>query len=83
MKEKAVLLLKVQFIFQNVHRYHDIAVSTYCILLKPYCNSKPLVYIEHREDNYIFFCFILAPGRKLDTHCEQFSHYNLFLPKLL
>ena len=71
MKEKAVLALIVHFNFQNVFRYHDIAVYSYCILSKPYCNSKTIVYIHQTEDKYSFLCCIVAPRRKLDTHREK------------
>ena len=57
--------------FSKRFRYHDIAVYSYCILPKPYCNSKSSVNIQKTEDNYSFLCFILAPGRKLDTLREK------------
>ena len=83
MKEKAVLALIVHFNFQNVFRYHDIAVYSYCILPKPYCISKSSVNIHQTEDKYSFLCGILASGRQLDTHREQLSHYNLFSPNFI
>ena len=57
--------------FSKRFRYHDIAVYSYFILPKPYCNSKSSVNIQKAKDNYSFLYCFLATRRKLDTNREK------------
>ena len=56
-------------------KYHDIRASSYCKLLKLFCNSKSIINIPN-NDNYCFLWNILAHKCKVDNHRERVSHYE-------
>ena len=59
----------------KMFKYHDIRVSSYCKLPKPFCNSKSIVNIQNK-DNYCFLWSILAHKYKVYNHRERVLHYE-------
>ena len=65
----------------KMFRYHDIRASSYCKLLKPFCNSSSMVNIQN-NDKYCFLWSILAHKYKVNNHRERVSHYKTHFHEL-
>ena len=59
----------------KMFRYHDIRASSYCKLLKSFCNSTSIFKIQN-DDNYCFLWSISAHKYKVKNHRERVSNFK-------
>ena len=73
--ESGYIIDGIKKLLAKMFRYHDIRASSYCKILKSFCNSSSIINIQN-DDNYCFLWSILALYYKVDNHRERVSHYK-------
>ena len=61
----------------KVFSYHDNGVFGFCLLLKPYCDSKSLGKRKDTKDNVCFLWCFVAPVLKVGTHHKRVTHFKI------
>ena len=61
---------------QKKFKYLDIGASSYCIILKPFCEWESFANKQNAEDKYCFLWFNSVDEHKIDSHRERVSQYK-------